>query len=93
MTKPSHATALDILKARNGEPSDVTLTPNRVVRVYNIAWGYDLGDPVAHITTNISPVPDDCPSDFFFADEIVRIVDPDNGAVWFELSEPMNKRF
>jgi hypothetical protein len=86
MAKPAHATALDILKQRNGEPSDVTLTSGRVVRVYNIAWGYDLGDPVAYITTNISPVPQiDHTSDFFFANEIAQIVDPDNGAVWFEL--------
>jgi hypothetical protein len=86
MAKPAHATALDILKRCTGEPSDVTLLSGRVVRVYNVAWGYDLNDPVAHITTNISPPQAADPTwDFFFADEVVRIVDPENGAIWFEL--------
>ncbi|HKB01895.1 MAG TPA: hypothetical protein VKD90_06725 [Gemmataceae bacterium] len=85
MSKPSHATALDLLKCRTGEPLDVTLSSGLVVRVYNVAWGYDLDDPVAHITTNISPPQAADPTwDFFFADEIVRIVDPENGAIWFE---------
>jgi hypothetical protein len=89
MPKPKHAVALDLLKKRNGEPSEVTLASGRVVRVWNIAWGYDLGNPVAHITTNISPEPEEEHSvDCFDADEIVRIVDPDNGALWFEASGP-----
>jgi len=81
----SHATALEILKRRTGQASDVTLSSGRVVRVYNVACGYDLDDPVAHITTNISPVQDVDPAwDFFLVDDVVRIVDPENGAVWFE---------
>lgn len=88
MSKPLHATALDILKRRTGEPSDVTLSSGRVVRVYNVAWGYDMDDPVAHITTNISPPPAaEHTSDFFFADEVVRVVDPENGAIWFEIPD------
>ena len=39
MAKPSHATALDLLKRRDGEPSDVMLSSGRLIRVYNIAWG------------------------------------------------------
>ncbi len=89
MAKPSHATALDILKQRSSEPSDVALASGRMVRVYNITWGYDMGDTVAHITTNISPKPNaEHTIDFFFANEIVRIVDPDNEAIWFEVTEP-----
>jgi hypothetical protein len=90
MSKPQHAQALDILKKRNGVLSNVTLFNGRVVPVRNIAWGYDLGDPVAHITTNISPpsAESKLPSDFFFANDIVRIVDPENGAVWFESQRP-----
>lgn len=84
--KPNYMRALDILKKRNGKVSSVALADGRVVTIYNIAWGYDFDDPVAHITTNISPAPTDEPSsDFFFADQIVRIVDPDDGAVWFEV--------
>ena len=88
MSKPFHATALDILKLRTDEPSDVTLACGRVVRVYNVAWGYDMGDPVAHITTNISPAPNpEHTADFFFANEVLRIVDPENGAIWFVMPD------
>lgn len=92
MTKPAHATALDILKLRNGEPTDVTLASGAVVRVFDIAEGYDLGDPIAHISTNIRPQREDHTIDFFFADEIVLIVDPENGAIWFELTGDNQER-
>lgn len=86
MSKPKHDRVLDLLKSRDGLPTDVTLADGRTIRSYNVAWGYDLGDLVAHITTNISPPDPDneLPVDFFFANEVVRIVDPENEAIWFE---------
>lgn len=84
--KPVHDVALDCLKQRVGCPSDVTLDDGRIVRVWNIAWGYDLGDPIAHLTTNIDKpvlVPD-LPIDFFYSNEIRKIVDVETNAVWFE---------
>jgi hypothetical protein len=88
-TNASHARALQILKRRGGEWSEVWLRNGRRVRVLNIAWGYDLGDPVAHVTTNISPslAGADLPVDFFRTDEVVRIVDPEDGAVWFDTDD------
>jgi hypothetical protein len=57
----------------------------------DVAWGHDFGDEVAHITTNVSPGPDpnDEPGfpytiDFFFADQIHKVVDQDSGTVLFE---------
>lgn len=89
MAKPSYDTVLDLLKLRNGQPTDVTLATGQVVRVYNIAWVFDLGNPVAFITTNISPEPEfDHQWHSFFADEVIRIIDPENGAVWFDSSPP-----
>src|SRR5262249_25279443 len=86
MTNASHARVLQILKRRCGEWSEVWLRDGRRVRVLNIAWGYDLDDPVAHVTTNISPslAGADLPVDFFRTDEVVRIIDPENGPVWFD---------
>jgi hypothetical protein len=88
-TNASHDRALRILKQRNGKWSEVWLRDGRRVRVLNIAWGYDLGDPVAHVTTNISPLlaGADLPVDFFRTDEVERIMDPENGAVWFDTDE------
>ena len=76
MTKPDHQKVVDVLKARDGQASQVRLADGREFVVYNIAWGYDLGNEVAHITTNISPEPavsHTC--DFFAADEVVEIRD------------------
>jgi hypothetical protein len=73
-TNASHDRALRILKRRNGKWSEVWLRDGRRVRVLNIAWGYDLSDPVAHVITNISPslAGADLPVDFFRTDEVVR---------------------
>jgi hypothetical protein len=60
---------------------------------YDVAWGYDVGEDVAHVTTNVSPGPpsvDDLEFpvelDFFRANEIVKVEDADTGAVLFDLT-------
>jgi hypothetical protein len=79
------AAVLKILSKREGEATDVTLSSGQVMCVFNIAWGYDLGDPVAHVTANISPPPEEKhAAGFFFTDEVVRIVDPETGVAWFD---------
>jgi hypothetical protein len=92
MAKLPHQRALDILRHRCGEWSRVFLTDGRSCMVHNVAWGYDLGDDVAHMTTNVSP-PDQeydvafhYESDFFHADQIVKIEAVDTGALLFDLS-------
>jgi hypothetical protein len=94
MAKLSHQRALDILVHRCGEWSQVTLRDGKVCAVFDVGWGYDLGQDVAHITTNCSPGPDpedvefpfEC--DFFLADQISRIVDLETNALLFDLEEP-----
>ena len=95
MAKLSHQRALDILVHRCGEWSRVTLRDGSVRMVFDVGWGYDLGEDVAHITTNCSPGPDreadvaflyelDC----FLADEISKIADANSDQVLFELEPP-----
>jgi hypothetical protein len=86
MSKPAHARVLDLLLQRQTKSlaTKVVLRSGRELMVYNVAWGYDMDDAVAHITTNISPNVPDVGMDFFFASDVVQIVDPENGALWFE---------
>ena len=71
---------IDILRARDGVWTDVELKDGRVLKVLNIAWGYDEGDQYAHVTANVSPRPSEETSiDLFFTHEVRRMVDPQNG--------------
>lgn len=85
MTKPAYDVVLDLLKRRDDMATDITLDDGRTLRSQNIAWSFDLGNPVAHITINVSPPnpESNLPVDSFFADEVVRIVDPENDADLF----------
>jgi hypothetical protein len=62
----------------------VRLSESRTLRVFNIAWGQDIGDDFEHITSNISPRVEGAATDFFFTDEIVSIVDPAKGETLWE---------
>ena len=55
---------MTIVKLKNGQS----------VRVFNVAYGYDLGDEFAHITTNISPSIDAEAIDFFYTNEIIDVI-------------------
>lgn len=80
--KPKHEVALDWLKRRGDEITRVVLESGAELRVWNVAWGYDPGEEVAHVTTNASPPPvDDYDIDFFHASEIVRIEDYETSVV------------
>ena len=54
--------------------------------VNDVAWGFDAGDDVAHITTNVSPGDPSVAReiDYFLADDIARIEDEETGAILFE---------
>lgn len=45
----------------------------------NIAWGYNLGDGYAHVTTNASPFVDDLPIDVFSTERVTQIRDAATG--------------
>lgn len=51
-----------LLRDRDGMPTTVTLRDGRELTVWNIAWGYDIDDDYAHITTNCSPSVADLPA-------------------------------
>jgi hypothetical protein len=65
---------IDTFQSRDGLETKVELKDGRLISVWNIAWGYDIGDDFAHITTNISPKIDNAAVDFFFTNEISKIL-------------------
>jgi hypothetical protein len=79
--EPADEAMIALLVARDGPEITVKLADSRVRRVLNIAWGYDMGDEYAHLTTNCSPFSNDHPIDFFFTDEVEEIADGRNGDV------------
>jgi hypothetical protein len=66
-----------VLRGRDGRPCGVELHDGRRLTVVNIAWGYDMGDTHAHVTSNCSPAIEGEPMDAFFTHEIQRVLDPD----------------
>ena len=82
---PSASRILELLRLRDGKPTNVWFRNGRSVVVMNIAWGQDAGDPEFHITTNISPTPSRQHStDFFSTADVQRIVDPESSTTLFE---------
>lgn len=72
---------IELLQRRDGLLTTVRLRDGSQHVVKDIAWGYDLGDEYAHITTNVSPGGGGLPVDFFYADAIVGLSDTASGEV------------
>ena len=75
---------IDLLKKRDGTPTDVVLRDSTRFVVFNIAWGYDDGAVHAHVTTNISPSIPDASMDFFSTNDVASVLDPGTGVVLLE---------
>ncbi|GHF00499.1 hypothetical protein GCM10017786_36690 [Amycolatopsis deserti] len=75
---PRDDAIIQLLRQRDGVLTHVVLRDGKRLDVWNIAWGYDLGDEYAHVTTNISP-DIDRQIDFFWTVDITAIVDPATG--------------
>jgi hypothetical protein len=92
-TPPPHPSAILIVAALNGCPlATVELRDGRRVRVHNVAWGQDLGDPEYHITTNISPAPSAAHCiDVFSTADVLRIVDAQTQAILFDRASPSKR--
>jgi hypothetical protein len=74
---PGHCSlVVPLLEWRHGRETIVELSAGRVVIVFNIAAGQDQGENYEHISTNISPELAGASFDFFFTDEVSRVVDP-----------------
>jgi hypothetical protein len=52
--------------------------------IFNIAWGYDIGNEFSHVTTNVSPDVGGAEIDFFFTEDVASVVDPETGVVLFQ---------
>lgn len=81
---PVDTAVLASLQARDGRLTYVVLDDGRRFRTFNIAWGYDIGDCFADITTNISPAVAGEALDFFFTNEVAALLD--------ELGDPSSHR-
>ncbi|MEC3917972.1 hypothetical protein [Nocardia sp. CDC160] len=76
---------LQTLQKRDGSPSTVVLDDGSSLTVYNIAWGYDIGDASAHITTNISPEIENSSIDFFYTAQVISVIDRETGGMLFDV--------
>jgi hypothetical protein len=86
MNPEAGKTIIEILKHRCNEWTRVVLQSGQELKVFNIAWGYDLGDDYAHITTNISPPNEEIiNSDFFKVDEVIKLEDEESGRIIWSL--------
>ena len=73
-----------ILQGRCGRWSIVQLADGQICRVFDVAWGRDIGDDHDHITSNISPGPEDPHEiDFFFTSDVISISDPSTGELLY----------
>jgi len=77
---------VEILKYRDALLTKLELRDGKVISVWNIAWGYDLGDDFAHITTNISPDQPGYEIDFFYTNNVAKIIDGDDGEIIAEFA-------
>jgi hypothetical protein len=85
VTPSNGETVSRILQERCGQWSLVELRDGRRFRVFDIAWGRDIGDEFDHVTTNVSPGPSgEHTIDFFFTSEVGRIEEEETGRVLFE---------
>jgi hypothetical protein len=73
---PSDTALINLLNSRRDVATLVHLHDKRVLEIFDIAWGYDPGEAIAHLTTNCSPPRPDRPIDVIRSDEILKVVDP-----------------
>ena len=81
---PLDKALIDLLRERDSQRTIVMLKDGQRLEVLNIAWGYDVGDKYAHVSTNISPSLTGLPFDFFFTSEVRTVLDPETGAQLWE---------
>ena len=77
---------LNLLRKRDGAATLVELRSGNTLRVLNIAWGYDIGEPYAHVSTNVGPSIEGESFDFFHTYEVVRLRDPGTNKTLIEAS-------
>lgn len=73
--KPADTELIELLQRRDGHRTILVLRGGRRLSVINIAWGYDIGDEYAHVTSNTSPGIDGESVDFFSTSEVEIVLD------------------
>ncbi|SDW26069.1 hypothetical protein SAMN05421504_10194 [Amycolatopsis xylanica] len=82
---PRDEEILRVLQDRDGVPTTVVLRDGRALTVFDISWGYDMGDEFAHVTTNVELGDENTPLDVFVTNEVAKIVAPESGEVLLEV--------
>ena len=80
--EPVDGDLIDLLNERDGRASVVVLANGNRLTVFNIAWGYDMGDYHAHVITNISTDVPGQSVDFFRTEAVSRVLCEDGTAVY-----------
>jgi len=78
--EPRDADLIALFVSRDGSRLVVKVDGGSSYEVFNIAWGYDMGDDHAHVTSNISPDVDGFPIDVFSTESVIEILDGETGA-------------
>jgi hypothetical protein len=81
--EPRDESLISLFRDRDGRTTRVILRDGRLLTVLNIAWGYDMGDEFAHVTTNVSPSVEGTSIDFFYTSDVETVSDPSSGDVLF----------
>jgi hypothetical protein len=80
---PRDGDLIALLNERDGGATRVEMRDGSALTVFNIAWGYDMGDEFAHVTTNISPPIDGATTDHFRTNDVAHVSDAGDGMVLF----------
>lgn len=80
---PRDDALLAMFQERDGSPLEVVLRNGKTFTVFNIAWGYDMGDEYSHVTSNVSPAVEGSAVDLFFTNDVDHVLDPATGVVLF----------
>lgn len=83
MPPPRDEALLALFHAHDRSPLRVVLRSGSILTVFNIAWGYDSGDEYSHVTTNMSPDVEGSEVDFFFTDDVDRVLERGMGTLLF----------
>lgn len=81
--EPVDTDLINLLVTRDGAPTLVSVLEGDTFTVFNIAWGYDLGDEYAHVTTNVSPFIPDVQIAVFSTDRVTDVCDASTGTVLY----------
>jgi hypothetical protein len=75
---------IECFRSLDNRKSIVKLEDGKSFVVWNIVYGYDMGEDFAYITTNINPTIAGTSIDGFCTNEIAEIINPENQEVIFK---------